>query len=68
MEWNKLDVKLRKSGSLAYFRNAVLKVGHPTAKPIYTIHNPIDSKLLTRLRLGVIHFNEHSLNIISKIV
>ena len=63
MEWNKLDVKLRKSVSLA-----VLKVGRLTAKPIYTIHNPIDSKLVTRLRLGLIHFNEHSLNIISKIV
>ena len=34
MEWNKHDVKLRKSKSLLYFRNASLNVGRPTAKPI----------------------------------
>ena len=27
MEWNKLDLKLRKSESLPYFRNALLKIG-----------------------------------------
>ena len=59
MEWNKLDVKLRKSESLPYFRNALLKVGRLTAEPVYNIHNPIDLKLLTRLRLGLSHLNEH---------
>ena len=59
MEWNKLDVTLRKSESLPYFRNALLKIGRPTAKPIYNIHNPIGLKLLTRLRLGLSHLNEH---------
>ena len=41
MESNKLDIKLRKSKSLPNFRNALLKVGRPTAKPIYNIHNPL---------------------------
>ena len=69
MEWNKLDVKLRKSESLPYFKNVLQKVGWPTAKPIYSIHNPIGLKLLTKLRLGLSHLNEHKFkNIISKIV
>ena len=59
MELNKLDVKLRKSESLPYFRNALLKLGQPTAKPIYNTYKPICLKLLTRLRLGLIHINEH---------
>ena len=58
MEWNKLDVTLRKSEFLPYFRNALLKVGRPTTKRIYNIHNPISLKLLTRLRLGLSHLNE----------
>ena len=69
MEWNTLDVKLRKSESLPYFKNVLQKVGRPTAKPIYSIHNPIGLKLLTKLRLGLSHLNEHKFkNIISKIV
>ena len=59
MEWNKVDVTFRKSESLPYFRNALLKVGWSTAKPVYNIHNPIGLKLLTRLRLGLSHLNEH---------
>ena len=30
MEWNELDVKLRKSEFLPYFRNTLLKVVWPT--------------------------------------
>ena len=59
MEWNKLDVTLRKSESLPYFRNALLKIGRPTGKPVYNFHNPICLKLPTRLRLGLSHLNEH---------
>ena len=59
MEWNQLHVKLRKSESLPFFRNALLTVGWPTAKPVYNIHNPIGLKLLTKLRLGLSHLNEH---------
>ena len=59
MEWNKLDVTLRKSEYLPYFRNALLKIGRSTAKPVYNFHNPIGLKLLTRLRLGLSHLNEH---------
>ena len=36
MEWNKLDVKLRKSEFLPYFRNTLLKVVWPTDKLVPT--------------------------------
>ena len=60
MEWNKLNVTLRKSETSPYFRNALLNVDWRTAKPIYKVHNPIGLKLLTRLRLGLSHLNEHN--------
>ena len=58
IEWNKLNGKLRESESLPYFRDALLKVGRPTSKLIYNIHNPIGLKLLTWLRLVLSHLNE----------
>ena len=32
------------------------------AAPVYSIHNPLGLKLLTRLRLGVSHLNDHRFN------
>ena len=61
MEWNKLDVTLRKFESLPYFRNALPKIGRPTTKPIYNIHNPIGFTLLTMLWLGLSHLNEYKI-------
>ena len=34
----------------------------PLAAPVYNIHNPLCLKLLTRLRLGLSHLNEHRFN------
>ena len=62
LEWNKLDRKIRQSSTLLTFRNSLLKMGRPTPKPIYNIHNPNGLKLLTRLRLGLSHLNEHKFN------
>ena len=44
------------------FRNSLLKTDWPTAKPVYNIHNPTGLKLLTMLRLGLSHLNEHKFN------
>ena len=45
------------------FRNSLLKIGRPAPKPVYNIHNNSnDLKLLTRLRLGLSHLNEHKFN------
>ena len=58
LEWNKLNMQTR-SESFLSFKNSLLKIGQPTAKPTYKIHNPIGLKFLTRLRLGLSHLNEH---------
>ena len=34
----------------------------PIHKPIYNMHSPVGSKLLTRLRLGISHLNQHKFN------
>ena len=69
MEWNKLDVKPRKSESLPHFRNSLVKVGRPIAKPICNIHNLIGLKLLTGLRLGLSHLKLMNTKLkISKII
>ena len=44
------------------FQNALIKIGRPIPKPIYNVHNPVGLKLLTRLRLGLSHLNQHKFN------
>ena len=58
LEWNKLDMQIRRSESFLSLKNSLLKIGRPTAEPIYNIQNPIGLKFLTRLRLGLSHLNE----------
>ena len=62
VECNKRDLDIRKSKSYAIFRNALLKIGRPNQCSIYRIHYPMALKLLTRLRLGLSHLNEHRFN------
>ena len=61
-EWNKLDLKIRQSKTLLTFRNALVKIRRPIPKPVYNVHNPVGLKLLTRLRLGLSHLNQHKFN------
>ena len=56
---DKLDMQIRRSESFLSFKNSLLKIGRPTAKPTYNIHNPIGLKFLTRFRLGLSHLKEH---------
>ena len=51
-----------KSKSYAIFRNTLLKLGRPNQNAIYNISNPVGLTLLTRLRLGLSHLNEHRFN------
>ena len=63
LEWNKLDRKIRQSRTTnLFFRNALLKIGRPTPKPVYNIHEKNGLRLLTRLRLRPSHPNEHKFN------
>ena len=58
-EWNKLDPDLRNAKSYSLFRKSLLRIGRPSPNHIYKIHDPLGLKLLTRLRLGLNHLNEH---------
>ena len=62
IEWNKLDLDVHKSKSYAIFQNTLLKLGRPNPNAIYNINNPVGLKLLTRLRLGLSHLDEHRFN------
>ena len=61
LEWNKLNMQIRRTESFLSFKNSLLKIGGPTAKPTCNIHNLIGLKFLARLRLGLSHLNEHKL-------
>ena len=61
LEWNKLDLTLCKS-SYKIFRNSLLKMLRPSPNPVYDIQNSLGLCLLTRLRLGLSHLNEHKFN------
>ena len=62
IEWSKIDIDIWKSKSYATFRNTLLKIGRPIQHTIYSINNPVGLKLLTCLRLGLSHLNEHRFN------
>ena len=59
VEWNKLDINLGNAKCFLIFRNSLLKIGRPIQNPIYNIHDPVGIKYLTRLKLGLNHFNDH---------
>ena len=59
VEWNKLDADLKNAKSYTCFRNSLLKIGRSDQNSIFKIFNPLGIKLLTRLRFGLSHLNEH---------
>ena len=62
LEWNKLDRNIQQSNTIMSIRNSLLKIGWHTLKPVYNNYNPTVLKLLTRLRVGLSHLNEHKFN------
>ena len=62
IEWNKLDLDVCKSKSYAVFQNTLLKLGRTNQCATCSINNPVGLKLLTRIRLGFSHLNEHIFN------
>ena len=58
-EWNKLDNEIKGAVSSSLFKGSLLKMGRPHANSTYRIHNQIEIRLLTRLRLGLSHLSEH---------
>ena len=61
VEWKKLSSSIRNSTN-PVSRNHLLKIIRPVSNPVYNIQNYIGLKLLTRLRLGLSHLNEHRFN------
>ena len=58
-EWNKLDLSIRKSTSLNIFKSRLLRFVRPLENSVFTCHNPIGIKYLTRIRLGFSHLCSH---------
>ena len=61
-EWNNLDNIIKSSESYSMFRKKMLNLIRPKCNDTYGIHNPTGLKLLTRLRLGLSHLNNHKFN------
>ena len=58
-EWNKLDLNICKSTSLNISKNRLLQFVRPLENSVFTCHNPIGIKYLTRVRLGFSHRRCH---------
>ena len=59
IERNKLDINIKSVTSYTAFKNALLSFIRPKHVDTFGIRNPIGMQLLTRLRLGFGHLNEH---------
>ena len=59
IEWNKLSREVRNSENIRIFKKRLLELIRPSPNNIFDIYNPYGIKLLTRLRLGLSHLNEH---------
>ena len=58
-DWFNLNASIRNSESLAIFKSRLVSSIRPIQSNVYNIFDPIGLKLLTRLRLGCSHLNEH---------
>ena len=58
-EWNKPDLSVRHSASLNVFKSRLLQFVRPLENSVFTCHNPIGIKYLTRLKLGFSHLCYH---------
>ena len=58
-EWNKLDPEIRLAPSVAAFKEKLLALIRPPAKPVFGIHDPIGLSHLTQLRVGLSKLNLH---------
>ena len=58
-DWFKLNDYIRNSESITIFKKRLLSIIRSSPNIVYNIFDPIGLKLLTRLRLGFSHLNEH---------
>ena len=62
-EWNDLDYSLCNALSISVFKTNVLKILRVGPNKVFNIYNLQGLKLLTRLRLGLIHLRGHKFNL-----
>ena len=58
-KWTELDQTIKNLQSISLFKKALLKFIRPTAAHVFDVTDHFGLKLLTRLRLGLSHLNEH---------
>ena len=58
-EWNKLDNTIRDAESIKPFKSMLKNFLSLNQRSLFSIHDPVGVKLLTRLRLQFSHLNEH---------
>ena len=58
-EWNKFDLSIRKSTCLNIFKSRFLRFVRRLENSVFTCHNSIGTKYLTRIRLGFSHLRYH---------
>ena len=58
-EWKELNINIKSMTAYAAFKIALLSFIRQKHVDTFGAHNPIGLKLLTRLRLGFNHLNEH---------
>ena len=58
-EWNKLDNTIRDAESVKQFKSIIKNFFSLNQRSLFSIHDLVGVKLLTRLRLQFSHLNEH---------
>ena len=58
-EWNKLDNTIRDAESIKQFKSMLKNFFSLNQRSLFSIHDPVGVKMLTRLRLQFSHLNEH---------
>ena len=59
IEWKKLDLEILNSDSLEIFKKSLLNFIRRNSNNVRNINNPLELKLLTRLRISFSHIKEH---------
>ena len=62
IEWNKLDPAIRNAEILDIFKTNILKFIKPTPRQFFNCYNHKGIRLMSRLRLGLIHPRKHKFN------
>ena len=58
-DWFRLDINIRNSELISLLKSRLLSFIRPNQSNIFNIFDSIGLKLLTHLRLGLSHLNEH---------